>query len=1047
MNERIFSGKYQIQREIARGGMGTIFHAIDLTLRREVAIKVLHAHYSGDPSFAQRFLGEARGMARLDHPNIVRVYAVEEEGEIHYIVMEFFPGQDLKHILREGGPLPLPKALHYAIEITKALTYAHQKNLIHRDIKPGNVLVDEQDHVKITDFGIAAALDESSATLTGTIMGTPEYMSPEQAKGERVDAGSDLFSLGIVFYEMLTEKTPYEGLAGASIVGKLAYEQAEIELNFPSSVPQSLQYLIRGLTKKASGERLNDATLVLETLKDHQLKLGSLATTDLGGDSTSVVPPPSREPPTPTGKIPSAPEYKTETPSPPHPVGSDPPPSKITDQFRRRSYPIRALAFWLTGSLFLVGVIVLILNILPPPGEKKEDEVALPPVEAQEKPQQGKAVIQALAHLLREYTNEDTRQQETTQALVADIDTLQAQIKKIRSQSAQESNRQEIERASKRLVNLDQEVEQEKARQQEIRQILSQKTQETLKQADTTILGEIDITQRDQIQTGRAEVITAQKQLKDQQSSFKKKIGAKVATVTAALAETKGAIEAAKRRETQARSQAEAQQEKEVADRQTQVTTAISNLDRLNHELEEARAQHEGARQTLLGEADTLLATILGMTPSRDPENSQHQLEAAEQRLVDLRQQIRDEQIRQQASAQTRTARVAVVLTEASQVSQGKLKSAQRRDLQEISAAIKSAQQQLDEQQMSFKQELEAKVTTVTNALAEAKGVIEEVKRRETEAQAQQEKEEADQQAQVTASISNLDRLNHELEEARAQHQAKRQTLLGEADMLLATIQDMTPLMDSARNELQIEAAEQGITDLRHQIRDEQTRQQASAQTRSARVAAALTEAARLSEGRLEAAQRRDLQEIPAAIKAAHQQLEEQQASFKQESDKKVTGLKAALDQKKEALADVKGQQEEAEAERLAALEEGKRKEEVERQRREKEQQRVALQIKDLEEKLDHFRSAYENHDLSTLQQTTSMDGRRINQVKFMFKAYPTIEIVTEIQAITEDGASAIMVITKLIDQEGKTIHPSPILRETKIKIPKEGDAWGKIQW
>jgi serine/threonine-protein kinase len=130
MEERILSGKYSIQREIASGGMGMVYHAIDLTLRREVAIKVLHDKYGGDPSFDKRFVQEARGLARLDHPNIVRIYAVEKEDGTHYIVMEYFPAQDLKHLLREHGPLPLLKALHIASEITRGLAYAHQKNIV-----------------------------------------------------------------------------------------------------------------------------------------------------------------------------------------------------------------------------------------------------------------------------------------------------------------------------------------------------------------------------------------------------------------------------------------------------------------------------------------------------------------------------------------------------------------------------------------------------------------------------------------------------------------------------------------------------------------------------------------------------------------------------------------------------------------------------------------------------------------------------------------------------------------------------------------------------
>lgn len=213
--------------------MGIVYKAVHKSLNRTVALKVLHAQYTGDTSFVKRFQREARAMARLDHENVIRVYDVSEDQNAQYIVMEFFPGKDLKQVILEKGPLSLEQALSVALQMAEALAYAHAQGIVHRDIKPSNVMVDSRGKVKLADFGIAAATDEISVTATGQIIGTPEYMSPEQARGEAMDGRSDLYSLGIVLYEMLTGTTPFERLSRMSIIAKLIYEPQEFNLTFP----------------------------------------------------------------------------------------------------------------------------------------------------------------------------------------------------------------------------------------------------------------------------------------------------------------------------------------------------------------------------------------------------------------------------------------------------------------------------------------------------------------------------------------------------------------------------------------------------------------------------------------------------------------------------------------------------------------------------------------------------------------------------------------------------------------------------------------------
>ncbi|TAK00895.1 MAG: serine/threonine protein kinase [Candidatus Manganitrophaceae bacterium] len=268
MNNQLFSGKYEVQEEIARGGMGVVYKAVHKSLNRLVALKVLHAQYSGDLSFLKRFQREARAMARLDHENIIRVYDVAEDQSAQYIVMEFFAGKDLKQAILENGPFSVEQALSVALQMAEALAYAHAQGIVHRDIKPSNVMLDGRGKVKLADFGIAAATDEISVTATGQIIGTPEYMSPEQARGEAIDGRSDLYSLGIVLYEMLTATTPFERLSRMSIIAKLLYEPQDFTLSFPDSVPFSLQELIRALLKKQAPERIADAATLVARIKN-----------------------------------------------------------------------------------------------------------------------------------------------------------------------------------------------------------------------------------------------------------------------------------------------------------------------------------------------------------------------------------------------------------------------------------------------------------------------------------------------------------------------------------------------------------------------------------------------------------------------------------------------------------------------------------------------------------------------------------------------------------------------------------------------------------
>jgi hypothetical protein len=324
---RLISGRYRLIAPLGEGGMATIWRAVDEQLDREVAVKLLRPQFSSDPGFAARFKLEARSAGGLSHPNIVGVYDYGTDGADgdQYIVMELIEGNDLSTILRERGSLATMDAVRVAIGVASALEVAHRKGIVHRDVKPGNILITDGGDVKVTDFGIARAVSEASMTVTGTTLGSVHYFSPEQARGDEVTGASDVYALAIVLFEMLTGRRPFEGDSAAAVALKRLNEDAPTPSAIGHPVPHGLEAILMRALSREAGERFPDAGAFAEALRVWRrdpdaaspLAAGAagaaVATTPPAGEPTVYVPPRVTRP---ADRVPVAPPPRRIDPYP-----------------------------------------------------------------------------------------------------------------------------------------------------------------------------------------------------------------------------------------------------------------------------------------------------------------------------------------------------------------------------------------------------------------------------------------------------------------------------------------------------------------------------------------------------------------------------------------------------------------------------------------------------------------------------------------------------------------------------------------------------------
>ncbi|HUJ56821.1 MAG TPA: Stk1 family PASTA domain-containing Ser/Thr kinase [Gaiellaceae bacterium] len=335
--DTLFDGRYRIVRKLGAGGMADVYLAEDQELGRRVAIKILNDRHANDDQFIERFRREAKNAAALNHPNIVSIYDRGEAENTYYIAMEFLDGRSLKELIVGHGPAPVKVAVEYARQILSALRFAHRHGIVHRDIKPHNVLVDGEGRVKVTDFGIARA-GTSQMTEAGSIVGTAQYLSPEQARGGEVDQRSDLYSLGVVLYELLTGQTPFEGDTPVEIAMKHLSRAPEPPSKLRPGLPRELDMVVMRALAKDPDDRYQSADEMEADLE--RVSRGAPVSATTTESATQIMRMPSYVAPT------------SETMIAPR---RTPPPLLADEEFEEDERPRRPVWPWLVALVFVLA--------------------------------------------------------------------------------------------------------------------------------------------------------------------------------------------------------------------------------------------------------------------------------------------------------------------------------------------------------------------------------------------------------------------------------------------------------------------------------------------------------------------------------------------------------------------------------------------------------------------------------------------------------------------------------------------------------------------
>ena len=350
--DTVIDGRYQVLEHLGTGGMAEVYCAHDLKLERKVALKLLHERFAADDEFVERFRREASSAAGLQHQHVVSVYDSGEADGAPYIAMEYVNGRTLKQLVQERGPLDPAQAVDLTVQILRAARFAHRRGIIHRDFKPQNVIVDEEGRAKVTDFGIARA-GASDMTQTGSIMGTAQYLSPEQAQGRAVNARSDLYSIGVILYELLTGRVPFDAESAVTVALKQVSEPPVPPRRRNPAVPPELETIVLHALEKDPADRFSDADEFIAALQSAAARIPSEAVIAAADAVAASLPPP---PPPPrandTGVLLPVEPYQAA------PIAAVPRPA---ERSRRKRWPW----FVLAGLLGLAAIIAIVMVAVP----------------------------------------------------------------------------------------------------------------------------------------------------------------------------------------------------------------------------------------------------------------------------------------------------------------------------------------------------------------------------------------------------------------------------------------------------------------------------------------------------------------------------------------------------------------------------------------------------------------------------------------------------------------------------------------------------------